>query len=77
MSKNLYMIIGIYKNSIRNNLEIIDYNLELSEAQDQVTTLRSQHAENNIDGGEDWELDTKINGDLAVYIVIQQNRLEY
>lgn len=76
MSRDLYMIIGNYKNSIRNNLEIIDYNLELSEAQDQIATLRSQHAENNIDN-EDWELDTKVNGDLAVFIVKQQNKLEY
>lgn len=76
MSKDLYMLVGSYKNSIRNNLEIIDYNIELSEAQDQVATLKSQHAENNIDGGEDWELDTKVNGDLAVSIVKQQRKLE-
>lgn len=52
-----YMVIGAYKNSIRDNLEIIDYDLTYEQAQKIVKDLTEQHASGNIEGGDDWELD--------------------
>jgi len=64
--EKLYMIIGTYKNSIRNNLEIVDYNLTYEQAQEIVKDLTEQHANGEIEGGEDWELDEDLK-------IIEQN----
>lgn len=58
--KDLYMVIASFRNAIRNNLEIVDYNLTLREAE-QVRDKLSELVD------EDWQLDD----DFKIRIVEQ------
>lgn len=49
MKENLYMVIASYQNSIRNNLEIVDYNLTLDEAKKLSNKLEEEQEDDEID----------------------------
>lgn len=68
-----YMLIGTYENSIRNNLEIIDYNLTKREAEAMKTDLIMQ--QNFGETQEEWLLDTNVRGELDIKIVQQTEEL--
>lgn len=70
--ESLYMVIASYQNSIRNNLEIVDYNLTLDEAQDLETTLRLEQENNQVN--EDWLIDD-VNSRDGIRIVKQGERI--
>ena len=72
MKENLYMVIASYQNSIRNNLEIVDYNLTFDEAADLVIKLQEEQENNEID--EDWLIDD-ICGETSLQIVRQGERI--
>lgn len=72
MKENLYMVIASYQNSIRNNLEIVDFNLTLDEAKDLETTLRLEQENNQVD--EDWLIDD-ICDKTSLQIVKQGERI--
>lgn len=69
----MYMLVGSYENSIRNNLEIIDYNLTKREAEAMKTDLIMQ--QNFGDTQEEWLLDTNVRGELDIKIVQQTEEL--
>lgn len=69
----LYMLVGSYENSIRNNLEIIDYNLTKREAEAMKTDLIMQ--QNYGETQEEWLLDTNVRGELDIKIVKQTEEL--
>lgn len=69
----LYMLVGSYENSIRNNLEIIDYNLDKETAESMKADLILQ--QNTGDTPEDWLLDTNVRGELDIKIVQQTEEL--
>lgn len=69
----LYMLVGSYENSIRNNLEIIDYNLTKREAEAMKTDLIMQ--QNYGETQEEWLLDTNVHGELDIKIVKQTEEL--
>lgn len=50
----LYMVVASFSNSIRDNLEIVDYNLTFDEANEIAVDL-AMH--DKIYDNEDWELD--------------------
>jgi hypothetical protein len=68
-----YMLVGSYENSIRNNLEIIDYNLTKREAEAMKTDLIMQ--QNFGETQEEWLLDTNVRGELDIKIVQQTEEL--
>lgn len=68
-----YMLVGSYENSIRNNLEIIDYNLDKETAEAMKVDLIMQQSMG--DTPEDWLLDTNVRGELDIKIVKQTEEL--
>lgn len=68
-----YMLVGSYENSIRNNLEIIDYNLDKETAEAMKADLILQ--QNSGETPEDWLLDTNVRGELDIKIVQQTEEL--
>lgn len=70
MNKNdLYMVVASYQNSIRNNLEIVDYNLTLQEAQTLKRELVSNHENGEVD--EDNLIEDTTYGEPNINIVGQ------
>lgn len=53
-----YMVIACFRNSIRDNLEIVDYNLSFDDAQDLALNIQYPKP-NSPFNDEDWELDVR------------------
>lgn len=60
MTKDLYMVIVSFENGIRNNWEIVDFNLSKKEAEAVVSDM--QWAQRHDDLDEDWRIED--NGDM-------------
>lgn len=63
MENKTYAVIASFKNCMRNNVEIVDYNLTLEQAEN----LKSQILElSDID--EDWELETSVKDEKCIFV---------
>lgn len=68
----LYMIVAGYQNSIRNNFELVDFNLSKEQAENIKRNLVFSQKFDEID--EDWLIDEE-NGDLCIKIIEQAERI--
>lgn len=73
MTEKLYMVLATYQNSIRNNIEVVDYNLTKEQAESLKTDLNLEQENGEID--EDWLIDVSIHGDLEIKIMEQNERM--
>lgn len=71
-NEKIYMLVACFVKSIRNNLEIVDYNLTYSEAKMLMANYKKQSRKET---GSDWELDLMTDGEIAIKIVEQKERM--
>ena len=71
-NEKIYMLVACFVKSIRNNLEIVDYNLTYAEAK---MLLENYKKQSRKETGSDWELDLMTDGEIAIKIVEQKERM--